>query len=923
MSAPAGTIATTCPYCGVGCGVLARPDGTIAGDPAHPSNRGRLCSKGAALGKTLDDTERLLVPRIDGHHVGLDMALDHVAACFAETIAKHGPDSVAFYVSGQFLTEDYYVANKLMKGFIGSGNIDTNSRLCMASSVAGHVRAFGEDVVPGVYEDWEQADLVVLVGANAAWCHPVLHQRLTAARAARGTRVVVIDPRRTATAEAADLHLPLAIGTDIALFNGLLVHLHDRGATDRAWVAAHAAGLADALAVARADARDTETTAALCGVDPETVETFFDWFAATERVLTVWSQGVNQSDAGTDKVNAIINCHLATGRIGRPGMGPFSVTGQPNAMGGREVGGMANQLAAHLGFDDLSGWDAVRRFWRAPALARRPGLKAVELFEAVAAGKIRALWIAATNPAVSMPRAGAVRAGLAACPFLVVSDCWETDTTRLARVVLPAAGWGEKDGTVTSSERRISRQRRFRAPPGDARPDWWMFAEVGRRLGWAEHFAWEGPAAIFREHAALSAFENDGRRVFDLGALACLDRTGYDALRPVAWPLPSGERGEAGRLFAAGGFPTRDRRARMIPTPYRGRPRAPLDAAASGVVLNTGRVRDQWHTMTRTGRVAALIAHTPEPRLALHPADAARLGIAEDTLVRVTAAAGEVVLRASLTYAQRRGEAFAPIHWTDDFAASGPVARVVAASCDPLSGQPALKATPVRLAPLPALYAGLLLRRRRGPMPAAPCHWVRMPMDAGDLTRLTGIAPVGIAPAGIALVGITPADIVPAGIVPAGIATAGIAPAEAAAVAAVLLPIEANAEQLELHDAARFTLRRALLRDGRLEACLFLARTAAALPRAEALLPLLGTVLTPAQRGLLLSGRSPGTEAAPDGPCVCACFGVTRDAVRHAVATHRLSDAAAIGACLGAGTNCGSCIPELEEILRDLRLPAI
>ena len=899
MSVPREAIATTCPYCGVGCGVLARPDGTIGGDPAHPSNRGRLCSKGAALARTLDDTTRddttrddtgrLTVPRIGGAPAAWDTALDLIAARFAAAIAEHGPDSVAFYVSGQCLTEDYYVANKLMKGFIGSGNIDTNSRLCMASAVAAQVRAFGEDLVPGTYEDWEQADLVVLVGANAAWCHPVLHQRLTAARAARGTRVVVIDPRRTATAEAADLHLPLAIGTDVALFNGLLVHLHDQGATDRAWVAAHAAGLADALAVARADAPDSETTAALCGLDPETVETFFDWFATTERVLTVWSQGVNQSEAGTDKANAIINCHLATGRIGRPGMGPFSVTGQPNAMGGREVGGLANQLAAHRGFEDAEAWEAVRRFWNAPALARRPGLKAVELFEAVAAGKIRALWIVATNPAVSMPRAGAVRAALAACDFVVVSDCWETDTTRLAHVVLPAAGWGEKDGTVTSSERRISRQRAFRMPPGEARADWWMFAELARRLGWGAEFAWDGPAAIFREHAALSAFENNGRYVFDLGALATLDQAGYDALRPVAWPLAAAARGEAGRLFAAGGFPTPDRRARLVPTAYRGRPRAPIDAAGSGVVLNTGRVRDQWHTMTRTGRVPALIAHTSEPLLSLHPADAARLGIAEGAPVRVTGAGGEAVLRASLTHAQRRGEAFAPMHWSDDFAALGPIARAVGATSDPISGQPALKASPVRLTALPAAWAGLLLRRPGGPaLAGASWHWVRVPLEGADLYRLTGIG-----------------------------ATEAVA-----AVAAALLPPAAGLERLELHDSARFTLRLAVLREGRLDACLFLARTAAALPRAEALTGLLGAVLTPAQRGLVLSGRGPGAAGESDGPRVCACFGVSREAVRHAAVTHRIADVAGIGACLGAGTNCGSCIPELEEILRDVRAPA-
>ena len=411
---------STCPYCGVGCGVIARPDGAISADLTHPANRGRLCSKGAALAQTVDDAGRLTVPLIDGVAADWDTALDLIADRFRATIAEHGPDSVAFYVSGQCLTEDYYVANKLMKGFIGSANIDTNSRLCMASSVAGHVRAFGEDVVPGIYEDWEDADLVVLVGSNAAWCHPVLHQRLLAARAANGTKIVVLDPRRTATAEAADLHLPLAAGSDVALFNGLLAYLDDAGKIDHAWVARHVTGLAEALATARRglDTQPglslTEAVAVECGVDPELLDSFYEMFAGTERVLTVWSQGVNQSSVGTDKVNAIINCHLATGRIGRPGMGPFSVTGQPNAMGGREVGGLANQLAAHMKFDDPGDRDALTRFWNAPSLAPKPGLKAVDLFEAVLDGRVKALWIVATNPADSMPRAGRVRDALAA-----------------------------------------------------------------------------------------------------------------------------------------------------------------------------------------------------------------------------------------------------------------------------------------------------------------------------------------------------------------------------------------------------------------------------------------------------------------------------------------------------------------------------
>ena len=405
-------VRTTCPYCGVGCGMVAQTDGRIVGDAAHPANFGRLCSKGAALAETLRDGARLRHPLVAGERASWDAALGLIASRFAEAIAAHGPDSVAFYVSGQCSTEDYYVANKLIKGFIGSASIDTNSRLCMASTVAGQIRAFGADVVPGTYEDLELADLVVLVGSNLAWCHPVLHQRLMAAREARGTRVVVIDPRRTATAEEADLHLALAPGSDVALFAGLLAHLDRVGAVDRAWCAAHASGLETALDVAR------EADVASTGLEAAEIAAFYALFAGTERVVTVFSQGVNQSSAGTDKVNAILNVHLATGRIGRPGAGPFSVTGQPNAMGGREVGGLANQVAAHMRFDETGAVDRVGRFWGAPGMARAPGLKAVDLFEAVHDGRIRALWIICTNPADSMPRAERVRAGLERCPFV-------------------------------------------------------------------------------------------------------------------------------------------------------------------------------------------------------------------------------------------------------------------------------------------------------------------------------------------------------------------------------------------------------------------------------------------------------------------------------------------------------------------------
>src|SRR5262245_25404608 len=462
---------TTCPYCGVGCGVLARPDGRggaeRSGDPLPPANFGRLCSKGSALDETLGLDGRLTHPmlrRPDGTLAltDWDTALDRVASGFNRIIARHGSDAVAFYLSGQLLTEDYYVANKLMKGFIGSANVDTNSRLCMASSVAGHRRAFGADTVPGTYEDLDEADLIVLVGSNAAWCHPILFHRMVANKRARGARIVVIDPRRTATAEEADLFLPMAPGMDTALFCGLLVHLADSNALDQAYIAAHTSGFAAALARARAIAGDVAATATATGLAPADVEKFFALFGATERVVTCFSQGVNQSAQGTDKVNAILNCHLGTGRIGRNGMGPLSLTGQPNAMGGREVGGLANQLAAHMGFTPTE-IDRVRRFWNAPRMAEREGHKAVAMFEAIARGEIKALWVMATNPAVSLPRAGLVREALKQLELFVVSEnVGSNDTVNTGvHVLLPAAAWGEKVAPAPIRSARFPRRRRF------------------------------------------------------------------------------------------------------------------------------------------------------------------------------------------------------------------------------------------------------------------------------------------------------------------------------------------------------------------------------------------------------------------------------------------------------------------------------
>jgi assimilatory nitrate reductase catalytic subunit len=878
------TTRTTCPYCGVGCGVLATrnsADGTVTvtGDPDHPANFGRLCSKGTALAETLSLDDRLLTPMINGVDATWEAALDLVAERFSATIAAHGPDSVAFYVSGQLLTEDYYVANKLMKGFIGSANIDTNSRLCMASSVAGHKRAFGSDTVPGTYEDLETADLVVLVGSNLAWCHPVLYQRLAAARAERGTKVVVVDPRRTATCEIADLHLAVSPGSDVALFNGLLAHLVRAKAADDRFVDLHTTGLPPALAAARTMSR--KEIIAATGLSDADITAFYDLFTSTERTVTAYSQGVNQSTAGTDKVNAIINCHLLTGRIGRPGMGPFSVTGQPNAMGGREVGGLANMLAAHMDLANADHRATVQKFWRSPVIADKPGLKAVDLFRGVADGRIKAVWIMATNPVDSMPDANAVRQGLAGCPFVVVSDVVrQTDTTAHAHVLLPATAWGEKDGTVTNSERRISRQRAFLPAPGHARADWWQLAEVAKRMGFAAAFDYTTAADIFIEHAQLSAVDNHGSRDFDIGALAEIDATDYDELRPVQWPQPRGMLTPPVRFFADGQFFTTDRRAKFVATAYR--------AAATSIstdyplILNTGRVRDQWHTMTRTAKTARLSGHLAEPFLEINATDAKRFGLAAASLARVTSPLGSVIVRTLITDRVTAGSVFASLHWTDQFASQARVDALVADNCDPVSGQPELKFTPVAVAPYTAKWYGFAVMLTV-PDTVNAGYWAKARVKAGWQLELAGTEAVD----------------------------------DWAAFARDILAVPEVGDVLAYHDAKVGQVRFAAFDGDRLIGAFFASPEPVAVARSF-IVDQLGQSVDPAANGSLarfrlLAGRA-GQGQPDNGPLVCACFAVGRNQIL-AAARGGCVTTDAIGKATSAGTNCGSCRPEIQAII--------
>ncbi|OCX67076.1 nitrate reductase [Thioclava sp. SK-1] len=859
---------STCPYCGVGCGVLIARDGaggiTVRGDPDHPTNKGRLCSKGSALGETVGLETRILQPQIDGAPATWDSALDLVAQRFSDTVAQHGPDAVAFYVSGQLLTEDYYVANKLMKGFIGSANIDTNSRLCMASTVAGHKRAFGTDTVPGTYDDLEEADLIVLVGSNLAWCHPILYQRIMAARADHGTKLVVIDPRKTATSDGADLHLALRAGSDVALFNALLAQIDARGACDAQFTADHVDGVAQAITAAHLD-DPTQT-----GLSPEDLTAFCDLWIGTPKVVTIFSQGVNQSSSGTDKVNAILNCHLATGRIGTPGAGPFSVTGQPNAMGGREVGGLANMLACHLDIENPDHRAAVGAFWDAPNLPSNPGLKAVEMFRAVADGRIKALWIIHSNPAVTMPDANAVAAAIAACPFTVVSDITaQTDTARLADVILPATAWSEKSGTVTNSDRMMSRQRAVQPAPGQARPDWHILAEVAARMGWAEAFDFASEADVFAEYAALSGVAAQFGRDFDISALAGISAQGYAELAPLRWPQSAQKQG--GRFFGDGVFYHPGGKAKMLPVTMRA-PAAQISAAYP-FRLNTGRLRDQWHTMTRTALSSRLSAHMAEPFVDMHPDDAARLGLEPADLVQLSSLQGQAIVRLHITKDVAKGDLFVPIHWTGENAPSARVDALVADVVDPISGQPESKAAVVSAERfLPRWYGFAISSRSFTPDCA---YWARARTTSGFRAELAG--------------------------------TDTIADWEAQARTLFDLP---DARVQSLTDAKRGRHRLAFYDNEVLLAALYIAPQPVTLMR-DFLVGLPGT-----EAAWALAGQARGDTPDP-GPVVCSCFAVGRNTVRRAITQEGLTSVDRIGASLSAGTNCGSCKSELAAILRE------
>ncbi|MEY2654680.1 MAG: hypothetical protein RLZZ524_1708, partial [Pseudomonadota bacterium] len=713
---------STCPYCGVGCGVVIEHEAGaitgVRGDPDHPANFGRLCTKGSTLHLTatpvLLQTARLHRPMARAERaaplapIGWDAALDQVADRFAQTIATHGPDAVAFYLSGQLLTEDYHVFNKLAKGLVGTNNVDTNSRLCMSSAVSGYKASLGADAPPACYEDLALARTVFITGSNMAWAHPVLFRRLEDARAANpAMKLVVVDPRRTETAAVADLHLAIRPGTDVMLHHAMLHVMLAEGLHDAAWIAAHTHGF-DALRE-RVAGITPAVAAQACGVAAADIVQAARWFAGADTLgaprqptLSLYCQGLNQSSSGTDKNTTLINLHLATGQIGQPGAGPLSLTGQPNAMGGREVGGLATLLSGHRDLANPEHRAEVARLWGVPDVPARPGKAAVQMFEAAADGQIKALWIACTNPAQSLPDQAVVRRALQRCDFVVLQDAYRhTATTPYADLVLPASSWGEKDGSVTNSERRISRVRAAIAAPGEARHDWTIARDVARRLearlpsrrvpelSGRSMFDFPTPESVWLEHREMTR----GRD---------LDITGLDwsmlERAPAQWPCPEGRSTGTARLYADGRFMTPDGRARFSAPA----PREPVDACddAYPLALTSGRLRDQWHGMSRTGTLGRLLAHTPEPAVQMHGSDLAARGLVSGDLVRVRSRRGDLVLPVQASDELSAGAAHLAMHWGSEVlggAGSAGVNTLTQPACCPASGQPELKHSAVQV----------------------------------------------------------------------------------------------------------------------------------------------------------------------------------------------------------------------------------
>ena len=920
---------STCPYCGVGCGVIISSEAGritgVRGDPDHPANRGRLCSKGSTLHLSaaphLSAQVRALQPLRRAARgqplapLSWDAALDEVASRLAATVQQHGPNAVGLYLSGQLLTEDYYVFNKLAKGLIGSNNVDTNSRLCMSSAVAGYKQSLGADAPPACYDDLALAHTVLITGSNMAWAHPVLFRRLEDARAANpAQKWIVVDPRRTETAASADLHLQLLPGTDLVLHHALLHVMLQQGLSDAAYIAAHTSGF-EALRE-RVRAYTPDHAARVCGLPAEQIVQAARWFSGLDGVapggarrpsLSLWCQGLNQSSSGSDNNSSLINLHLATGQIGKPGAGPLSLTGQPNAMGGREVGGLANLLSAHRDLANPAHRAEVAALWGVPDVPAKVGKRALEMFEAAADGEIKALWIACTNPAQSLPDQALVRRALQRAEFVVLQEAYTTTATAAyADLLLPASSWGEKEGTVTNSERCISRVRAAVPPPGQARADWAIAVAVAQRMerhlaparsaGHAGRsmFDYATPEAVWNEHR-----ESTRGRDLDITGLS------YATLAdtPQPWPMASGATQARPRLYSDGRFATADGRARFVAPDWRGLAE-PCDADFA-FSLNTGRLRDQWHGMSRTGALGRLLAHGGEPQLQVHPQALQRHQWAEGELLRVSSRRGSLVLPVAASSALAPAQAFIAMHWGSEFVAGDGVNALTSPAVCPQSQQPELK------------HAAVRIERAALPWQISAAVWLPAEQALARREALRGFF----------------SEFSYAHCLPFGRETDGPEPGRLGLRFRAALPAAADPALLQRLAAALGLVDRPLLHyadprqgqqrlmaladDGSLDGFLLAGNT-----QADAwVLPLLqqGADAAALGRALLSGGAQPPLRLPPASRQVCTCHDVSEASILACLAT-ATGDASArlktLQQGLRCGTDCGSCLPALRSLVQ-------
>jgi anaerobic selenocysteine-containing dehydrogenase len=697
-------IKTVCPYCGVGCGLVATTDSRrilrVRGDRSHPANFGKLCPKGATVAQTVHVTTRLryAMSRQDGSGnfsiVSNSRAAFDIAEQLRQIRDRHGPAAVGFYLSGQLTTEAQYLTNKFAKGFVRTNHVDSNSRLCMASAAAGMTLSLGSDGPPTCYADLDLADTFLFIGSNAAECHPVTFERVQA-RLDAGATCIVVDPRRTATAERAAIHLPVAPGTDLALLNGLLHLLRGWGALDRAFIGGATEGWDELNAML--DRYPPSEVAQICGIKPENLIAAARVIADSRRLITLWTMGVNQTIQGTFTVNAIINLHLALGQIGKPGCGPFSLTGQPNAMGGRDVGYMAHTLPGYRLIANAEHRAEMESFWRIPpgSINPKPGYDAVRLFDAIDRGQIKALWIIGSNPAASMPNLPRIRSALGKCPLVIVQDAYyPTETTRFAHYILPAAINFEQEGTMCNSERRVTLMEKAVDPPGNAMPDWWWVREIARQMGFPEAVQFESAAQIFDEFARSTA----GRPNDQSGMYHTLLRQ----QGPQQWPMPAIGRSVA-RRYTDHVFPTPGGRARFFARPHTAT--APRISSQFPLLLTTSRLLHQWHTRTKTGCVDQLNQPHAGPFLQMHPDDALELNLRDGQSVRVISTQGHADSKLKVDADLSPGVVCMPIHWNDLFAPQASPNESTSDEVDPLSNQPSLKCCAVRVEPTPQTSA--------------------------------------------------------------------------------------------------------------------------------------------------------------------------------------------------------------------------